>query len=153
MIARKWRLGLLVVLLTGAVVGGPYLWAWHHLRAGEDALQRYHAEEALEHLSRYVWVCPGSVRGHLLASRAARRAGDAETAEMHLRTCRRLHPDKSEEIALEWALLRVTQGDLDENETYVLMRARKVPPTPSWSGRRSSRATLGCTAFSTRCAS
>src|SRR5262249_2772229 len=53
--------------------------------------------------------------------------GQTDVAEMHLRQCRRLHPGKSEEITLEWALLRVTLGDLDENEPYLLSRAQRGP--------------------------
>jgi predicted Zn-dependent protease len=130
MTTRK-RYLLLAVLLAllggGAALGGPYLWAWYQLRAGEKALEHYHAEEALGHLASYLWVCPTSVRGHLLAARAARRAGDLDAAERHLRTGRRLQPEGSREIDLEWALLRVTLGDLDENEAYLLARAREGP--------------------------
>jgi tetratricopeptide (TPR) repeat protein len=127
MTARKrWLLlaGLAVLLAAGAVAG-RYLWAWHHLRAGEAALERYQGPEALRHLEKFLQARPSSVHGHLLAGRAARRAGDLESAERHLRQCRRLRPGKSEEIDLEWTLLRVTLGDLDDNEAYLLARAAR----------------------------
>jgi tetratricopeptide (TPR) repeat protein len=118
---------LAVLLASGAALGSRYLWAWHHLRAAEAALERYHAEEARRHLECYLKVWPESVRGQLSAARAARRLGDAEAAERHLRTCRRLQPGKSEEIDLEWALLQVALGDLDENRAYVLARVQRRP--------------------------
>ncbi len=125
---RLWVwLALVVVLGAGAAVGGRYLWAWYQLRAGEAALERYHAEEALGHLKRYLTVWSQSVRGLLLAARTARRAGDNEAAEKYLRVCRHLHPGKSDEIDLEWALLHVTLGDLDENEAYLLARMQRRP--------------------------
>jgi predicted Zn-dependent protease len=126
--SRKWRrVACLVVLLGGAGVGGVYLWAWYHFRAAERALERYHGEEALTHLRSYLTVRPGSVAGLLLAGRAARRAGDLDAAEGYLRRCRRLHPGESEEIDLEWALLRVALGDLEDNEPYLLARAARRP--------------------------
>jgi predicted Zn-dependent protease len=125
---RQWLwLALLILLGAGAGVGGRYLWAWHHFRAGEEALARYRGEEALRHFAVYLQVWPESVRGQLLATRAARRAGDDESAQRYLRACRRLQPVKSDEIDLEWALLRVTLGDLEENEAYLLARAQRQP--------------------------
>jgi predicted Zn-dependent protease len=120
-----WWIVLVLFLGFGVTLGGIVLWAWYQFRAGESALDRYHAEEALHYLERYLWLNPNSVQAHLLAGRAARRMGDLEGAEAHLRTCRRLYPDKSDEIALEWALLRVTLGDLDENEAYLLERGTR----------------------------
>jgi tetratricopeptide (TPR) repeat protein len=116
----------MLLLGAAAALGGRSLLAWHHLRACERALDRFHAGEAVAHLQSYLRLCPDSVRGHLLASRAFRRAGDTDLAERHLRQCRRLHPGPSEEIDLEWALLPVALGNLDE-EPYLLLRARRSP--------------------------
>jgi tetratricopeptide (TPR) repeat protein len=49
----------------------------------------------------------------LLASRAARRAGRHQEAEQYLRSCERLLP-QSDEVTLEWSLLRTASGDVDD---------------------------------------
>jgi tetratricopeptide (TPR) repeat protein len=122
-----WLVGLLGLLAVSAWLLGPCLIAWRHFQAGQTALERYHAEEALDHFDRYLSIHPSDARGHLLASRAARRAGRLDVAESHLRQCKRLSAEKNEELDLEWALLLVTLGDLDENESYLLSRAQRNP--------------------------
>jgi predicted Zn-dependent protease len=121
------RLLALLVVLAGLALGAPHLWAWYHLRAARADLGRHHAGEARAHLDRCLRVWPKSVEAHLLASRAARQAGDLQAADRHLRECQRLRQGTSDEITLEWSLLLATAGHLDEVEEYLHRRAAQSP--------------------------
>jgi tetratricopeptide (TPR) repeat protein len=126
---RRSLAGLLALLLVlgGLAVAAPHLWAWHHLRAARADLGRYHFAEARDHLDRCLRVWPKNADAHLLASRAARQAGDLEGADRHLREGQRRHHDTTDEITLEWSLLRAAAGHLDEVEEYLHRRAAQAP--------------------------
>src|SRR5947199_10146364 len=70
--------------LGGVGLAGVHGWAWYHFLAGRAALERYHAENARDHLEACLKVWPDSAETHFLASRAARRADDYESADRHL---------------------------------------------------------------------
>jgi tetratricopeptide (TPR) repeat protein len=117
-----------VVVLAGAAwLGGPHLWAWYHVRAARSALEQYHAAEARTHCDACLKVWPDSVGTHLLASRAARQADAFEDSDQHLRQAQRLVHGTSDEIVLEWALLRAAGGDLADVEDYLHGRADREP--------------------------
>ncbi len=101
----------------------PQAWAWYHLRSAEAALAAYHPEQARESLSSCARVWGNRPGVHLLASRAARQAGDLTTAERELRECERLLGSATEETAFEWALLQTTAGNVREFEEYLQRRA------------------------------
>jgi predicted Zn-dependent protease len=126
---RHWRLVAVLTLLAGlVVVGSIELWAFSHWEQARTELEHYHGKAALEQLKFCLRVWPASGQAHLLASRAARRAGDYESANRHLREAERLLPEGSEEVALEWALLHASAGELSEAvEDYLLSRAEKSP--------------------------
>jgi tetratricopeptide (TPR) repeat protein len=118
--AHPWIVGLVLLLLAAAgIIGGPHLYAYLHFRAGRSALEKYHNDKAREHLDKCLSVWPGSDTAHLLASRAARRAGEFEAADRHLRECQHLRKGPSDETALEWALLHASMGDLNEVEKFL----------------------------------
>jgi tetratricopeptide (TPR) repeat protein len=125
---RRWRILIsLLLVAVAAWLGGPHLWAWHHFRAGRTALDRYHANEARDHFNACLKVWPNNIETLLLASRAARRAGEFEEARSLLRECQRLQETPSDETVLERSLLHAASGDLDEVEGYLLSRAEKDP--------------------------
>jgi tetratricopeptide (TPR) repeat protein len=104
----------LAALPVAGVFGGPHLWAYYHLAAGRSAVDACHHDEARDHLRRCLSVWPGCVEARLLAARAARRAGDLEEAARLVDECRRLAAEQdSGEVALEWALLQASAGNLD----------------------------------------
>jgi tetratricopeptide (TPR) repeat protein len=132
-LVRRPRLlaGLLVGLAlvgAGAYVGGPQLSAWRHRRAAEDALERFHTDEARGHLEACLETWPRDPRTRLLAARAARQAGDLEGAYRHLREYGDL-PGRDEEARdLELRLLRAASGDVDPVEEYLQGRVEKGDP-------------------------
>ncbi|MDB5309321.1 MAG: tetratricopeptide repeat protein [Gemmataceae bacterium] len=114
-----------LVLASGLVV--PQLWAWHRLRAARAALARHHPAAARESLAACLRLWPDRPAVHLLASRAARQAGDLEDADARLRTCHHLSGGTSDEIAFEWALLQAAGGNVREVEEYLQRRADQTP--------------------------
>jgi tetratricopeptide (TPR) repeat protein len=125
---RHWRLTTALVLLAaGAAWAVPHLRAWRHLRAAQVHLERFRAAPARDHLRACLEAWPASPRVHLLASRAARLAGDFDEAEQHLRQAQRQGPALADEVVFEWALYRAARGDLGEVEEYLADRVRKAP--------------------------
>jgi tetratricopeptide (TPR) repeat protein len=116
-----------LVLLAALGVAGPYLWGWYHWSRAGSELARYHGAEARQHLDVCLWLWPHSPAVHLLAARAARRIGDYQAAEKHLRQCQSDQAPVSAEMLLEWAMLHVCTGDLQEHEQYLQSQLRKDP--------------------------
>jgi len=110
-------------------ISAPQAWAWYQLRAAQSALARYHPAEARTALAgcERIWPSRASVR--LLASRAARQAGDFDTASSELRECQRLSGGATEQTAFEWALLQAAAGYVREVEEYLQKRAAESPET------------------------
>jgi tetratricopeptide (TPR) repeat protein len=108
-----WLALTIGVLLLAAVT--PVLWAGYHAYAGQHACKHYHSAEARRYFAVCLDVWPWSrgSRLHLLAAQAARREGDFEEARQLLLKCQVSLHDNSEEVVLEWAMLRATMGDLD----------------------------------------
>jgi predicted Zn-dependent protease len=124
---RCWRLLFVLALgLVAAGLAGRELLPCYHWRAALGALQRYHVGEARAHLAPCVRAWPRSRTVRLLASRAARLAGDFEEAEQHLEACEDLEKTRADETVLERALLRAAGGDFDDDlEAYLQDRAEK----------------------------
>jgi tetratricopeptide (TPR) repeat protein len=106
-----------LIIAGGASAGGIWLWSNHHYHLAERALAENRLSEAREHIRLCLKFWPGSDEAHFIAARAARRALDFKEAEKHLKECRRLL-GKSPQFALEEALMRVQQGDVDSTEAY-----------------------------------
>jgi predicted Zn-dependent protease len=125
-VSRRSLFPLLAALLVLGL-GAPQVWAWYHLREATTALAKYHPEEARAALAscERVWGWRPSV--HLLASRAARQAGDFEAAARELRDCQRLVGGATDATAFEWALLQAASGNVREVEEYLQRRAGESP--------------------------
>jgi tetratricopeptide (TPR) repeat protein len=108
--SRRCRI-VLLLLCGPALLGlGAWflllpLWARHHFRAAEAALDRLDFDEAREHLDRCLRFSPEDPAAHLLAAQAARRAGALEDANRHLRAAGRLPGVNRDGLVLEQALL------------------------------------------------
>lgn len=129
----KRRATLLVgglILLSGALIVGPYAWAYYHLRAAEQTLQRYDFGAVRKHLEQSLKLWPGNKRALFLAAQTARRLNDCAEAEHRLVEYERRH-GLTKEGQLEWLLLGVQQGDLGGRDSHLesLVQAND-PATP-----------------------
>jgi tetratricopeptide (TPR) repeat protein len=125
---HPWRVaaGLIVVVVV-AGIGGYALLFFHHFHAAEQAVARYDFEEAQDHLATCIRLWPHRGDLHLLAARAARRAGRLTEATEHLDECQRLD-GKTPENLLEYAMLRAQQGDFRNSGKYLLSLLEDNPP-------------------------
>lgn len=114
-----WAALLLVVV--GAGIAAPFLWANHHLHAAEQALARFRFEEAQQHLDQCLKVRSGSAAVHLLAAQTARRRDAYDDAEQHLNAAIKLG-GTTKETMLERQLLNAQQGNFEGDEPS--LRAR-----------------------------
>jgi tetratricopeptide (TPR) repeat protein len=120
-LARRPRFLLALALILGStVLAGFWLWSNYHLRQARLKLQQYHCEEARDHLSAYLQLWPHDVGAHLMAARAARRLEDFGEAEQQLLLAQGQRRKVPDEVLLEWALQRATEGNLEQAESYLL---------------------------------
>jgi tetratricopeptide (TPR) repeat protein len=103
-----------LVLLVPAAGGGAHLWAMSEERATRRALREEHYAEARRHVDHCLLVWPRSAPTHLLAARVARLQTDYAAAEAHLHESTRLAGGATAATQLEWLLLRVQAGEVDE---------------------------------------
>ncbi len=108
--------------------GAAQAWAWQQLRTARAALAAYRPDDARAALARCARVWGGHPDVHLLASRAARQAGDLEAADAELRECMRLQGGATDDTAFEWALTQAAAGNVREVEGYLQKRADDAPP-------------------------
>jgi thioredoxin-like negative regulator of GroEL len=117
----------LLLVLVGVAIASPFLWAHYHLRAARQAIERYHFEEAQDHLDQCLKVRSGSAAVHLLAAQTARRRDAYDDAERHLTAAVQLG-GTTKETMLERLLLSAQQGDFKGSETSLRARAAQDDP-------------------------
>lgn len=109
------RLVLVLVLLAvtglGLSVAGAYGWAEYHFRRARAETALQHHARAYHHLTQALRVWPRSAPTHLLAARAARRAGLLKEAGHHVKESQRLYGQAPEDLRLEIALLQTQAGE------------------------------------------
>src|SRR5262249_51357433 len=77
------------------------------------------------------WLWPRSPEVHQLAARAARLSGDTQAAENHLNQCLKLNGGATEPVQLEFLLLRVQTGGLEEGASPLVACVGKgLPEAP-----------------------
>jgi predicted Zn-dependent protease len=115
-----------LVLVVGALAA-PQVWAWYHFQEAKSALGKYQPQQAQTSLAscERVWGDRASVR--LLASRAARQAGELEAAITELHAAQRIAGGATDETAFEWALLQAASGNVREVEEYLQKRVEQSP--------------------------
>jgi tetratricopeptide (TPR) repeat protein len=113
---RRRPLVALALLFTVAAgtAAGVWLYAKHQWDAARLALKQDRAAEARERLGICLAVWPRSPEVHLLAARAARLTSDLDAADGHLKRCLQLQGGASEAVQLEFLLMRVQTGEIDE---------------------------------------
>jgi tetratricopeptide (TPR) repeat protein len=117
---------LLLVLLGGVLAGSWY--AQHQWHEAQTALAVDRPREARDRLAFCLFVWPRSLEAHRLAARAARMSGDVAAAEAHLNQCIKLHGGATESVQLEFLLLRVQTGEVDEVSPLLIDLIEKGHP-------------------------
>ncbi len=111
---RRWiwpiLVGCILVVVGFLACEG---WAYWQERSARRALAEEHWDEAQRHIDLALRVRQGWVSTELLAARIARLRGAYSEAEQHLSRCGP-HDDMSEQVQLEWLLLRCQRGEVDE---------------------------------------
>jgi tetratricopeptide (TPR) repeat protein len=108
---RPWpRIAGALLLSLLLVWGGIFLWGQYHLQAAQSACDQHLYGDARKHINRCLAVWPSSYRANLLAARICRILVDYPEAEKHLAACLKRQA-KSEDLALEWVLLRAQKGE------------------------------------------
>ncbi len=109
---------LLLLLLASA--GGGYTYAVHLTDSAQIALREGRLDEAKNDLALCLLVRPLNSRVHLLAARAARLGGDLPGAEAQLQRCLKLEHGATQDIQLEFLLMRVQRGEVDQVEPQLM---------------------------------
>ncbi|HEY8503617.1 MAG TPA: tetratricopeptide repeat protein, partial [Gemmataceae bacterium] len=126
---RHPRLTLLLAAVLAAGAGaGFWGYAVHQWRAAQAALAQERPTEARDRLAFCLKVWSRSPEVHFLAARAARLAGDPDAAEAHLNRCLQLQGGATEAVQLEFLLLRVQTGEVDEVAPVLLDAVQKGHP-------------------------
>jgi Tfp pilus assembly protein PilF len=107
----------IVMLVTGWTAVNA--WAWWNLDAATAAFEKYQFDDAERHLAHTLRVWPNSFSAHLLAARIERRRGHFADAEHHLVCCKKQR-GITEEVQIEWLLLRALTGDFLDLERVLL---------------------------------
>ena len=110
-----------ILFLLLAIWGGLYLWGQHFFEAAQASCQQYHYEKAAALIKKCLAVWPRDYHTNLLAARICRARAEYPQAEKHLAVCWK-QQGKTEEVELEWLLLRAQKGDFLELETPMRKR-------------------------------
>ncbi len=120
---------LVLTLLAAAGIGaGLYAYALHQWNMAQSALKDDRLAEARSQLAFCLTVWPRSAPVHLLAARAARLSGDFAGADAHLKECKNLLEGTTEDIQLEYLLMRVQKGEVEEVAPLLLLYIEKKHP-------------------------
>jgi tetratricopeptide (TPR) repeat protein len=127
---RRATLAVLALLVVGVAAALPW-YAFRQWHAAQSAVKAERLDDARRSLDVCLLVWPRSVPVHLLAARAARLGGDFQGAEAHLNQCLQLHHGATEDIQLEFLLLRAQGGEADTVAPALLDYVKlKHPDTP-----------------------
>ncbi len=113
---RAARRTPLAALLAAVLLTGVSGWGWtrYQWQAARAALAADRFQEARERLTQPLWLWRWSPDVHVLAARAERLSGNLPAAEAHLKQALRLAGGATEGVQLEFLLLRVQTGEIDQ---------------------------------------
>jgi tetratricopeptide (TPR) repeat protein len=104
----------IIFLLVAGAIAGFYAYAHHKWHAAQVAVKENRLAEAHADLDVCLFFWPRDVEVRLLAARAARLSGEFEEAESQLNRCLRLQGGSSQATQLEFLLMRVQTGEIDD---------------------------------------
>jgi len=127
---KTTALVLALLVLVGAGVGF-YVYALQQWNAAQKAVNEDRPKEADRAIGLCLWVWPYSVPVHLLAARRDRLTGNFAEAEAQLKQCIRLHKGASEDVQIEFLLMRIQRGEVDAVTEELFERVEnKSPQSP-----------------------
>lgn len=106
--------GLVVVFILTATLFAGWWYAVSRWEKAQTALKEDRVREAREAAQFCLLIWPYSPEVHMLAARAARRSGDLTAAEGHLNRCKEIQGGATDAIQLEYLLIRVQAGEVDD---------------------------------------
>jgi tetratricopeptide (TPR) repeat protein len=113
--SRPWLALLLATgLILAFVAAGGYGYALYEWHAAQRAVKDDRLDDARRHLKVCLAVWPHSVPVHIVASRVDRFQGQFAEAEAHLNYCLKLSGGATEDIQLEFLLMRAQTGEEDQ---------------------------------------
>lgn len=120
---------ILIALVATGLIGTVAIRqvAVRHWGSAEAALADERPGDARQELEFCLRVWPRNPDVHFLAARAARLAGDLADTEAHLNRCIEIQ-GPSERVQLEFLLLRVQAGEVDELAPILINSARDGHP-------------------------
>jgi len=107
------KVAALGFVLLVCAVGGVALYARHCWTAAQKEVAEFQPEAAQKHLRLLLFLRPDHIPYLLLAARAARINGEFDEAERYLNKCLKLAKGSTEEIQVEFLLMRVQRGEED----------------------------------------
>jgi predicted Zn-dependent protease len=111
---RPWAAVAAALVVAAAAVASGWAYARHQWQTARDALAADRPQEARARLALPLLLWGRDPSVHLLAARAARMSGDLPGAEAHLKQSTRLAGGATAEVQLEYLLLRVQTGEVDQ---------------------------------------
>ncbi len=122
---RRFALALLL-LVIGAGLGLRW-YVLREWRSAQTAMAEDRPTEARDRLKHVIQLWPWDRDLHLLMARSYRLTGDIQSSERHLNRCLEL-AGPSEAVQLEFLLLRVQAGDIDELSGTLIQTAQDGHP-------------------------
>ncbi|MFM7149981.1 MAG: tetratricopeptide repeat protein, partial [Gemmataceae bacterium] len=110
----RLRTLLVAVVVLAGLAGSVHAFGMYRWNQARSALSQGKGAEAYERIAPCLRIWPWSVSTQLFGARTARVAGHPEESEALLKKCLRLHHGASPEIQLEFLLLRVQMGEVDD---------------------------------------
>jgi tetratricopeptide (TPR) repeat protein len=125
---RPWAVAAVALAVAAAAAGSGWAYARHQWRAAREAVAADRPQEARARLALPLLVWRRDPAVHLLAARAARLSGDLPAAEAELKQCLRLSGGATADVQLEFLLLRVQTGEVDQVAPPLLEAANNGHP-------------------------
>jgi tetratricopeptide (TPR) repeat protein len=112
--ARPGAAGLIALVVAAGLVGAGHGYVRHQWHAAQADVRDLRLDQARRRLDVCLAVWPRRLDVRLLAARAARLGGDFPAAEAHLAECLRLAGGATDDIQVEFLLMRAQTGEMDE---------------------------------------
>lgn len=124
--SRPWFTTVLIIL--SLLVLGIFQYCQIQWKNAQSYVKKEKYTEAKSSLDFCLKIWPNNIEVNWLCARNSRKTGDLKTAEKHLNKCLELQSGASEKIQLEFLLIRVQSGEVDELSTTLFDLIEKGHP-------------------------